>query len=273
MRNKILFILVLSLFVLKVLAQDTNKTISGGVLNSKATFLAKPDYSEEAKAAGADGQVNVQVKLDEEGKIVSAKAISGNQFLWQAAEEAALKSKFTPTFLHGEAVKINGVIIYNFVSYRVNWFGFGKAVNATRIYDNLKLEPAADFLNKDYETEKNQLLSLDSDEKLSRTEVIDRVISSIRRKLPAKEIWYFEVGMALTEVNLSFNTGKVDYENLKESLSKLKNLSAKAPEGVPTEMSESVKNLGDYVVNPALSYEETRKQLFMLERNISQYPK
>jgi len=273
MRNIFFSIIFLSFFALSAIAQDKPKTVSGGILNSNAAFLAKPDYSEQAKAAGADGQVNVQILLDEQGKIVSAKAISGNQLLWQAAEEAALKSKFTPTLLDGENVRINGVLVYHFVGYQVNWFAFGKAVNATRIYDNLKLDRVVEFLNKDYEAEKNQLLSLDSDAKLSRAEVIDRVISSIRGKLTAKENWYFEVGMALTEVNLSFNRGRVDYENLKESFSKLKTLSAKTPEGVSTEMHEGVKKLAGYIADPALSFEETRKQLFMLERDIPQFPR
>lgn len=273
MRNKIFFICFLSFFALNAFAQDKPKSISGGILNSRASFLAKPVYSEEAKAAGADGQVNVQVSIDEQGKIVSAKAISGNQLLWQAAEEAALKSKFAATLLDGEPVKVSGVIIYHFVGYQVNWFAFGKALNATRIYDNLKLDRVVELLNKDYEAEKNQLLSLDSDEKLSRTDVIDRVISAVRGKISAKENWYFEVGMALTEVNLSFNRGRVDYENLKESLSKLNTLSAKTPDGVSAEMSEGVKKLAGYAGNPELSFEETRKQLFMLEKNIPQFPR
>jgi len=33
-----------------------------------------------------------------------------------AAEEAARKSLFTPTFLSGKPVKVTGIVIYNFVA-------------------------------------------------------------------------------------------------------------------------------------------------------------
>src|ERR1051326_7026592 len=50
--------------------------ISGGVLNGKAISLPKPAYPAIAKAAHAAGTVTVQVLIDENGNVVSAKAIS-----------------------------------------------------------------------------------------------------------------------------------------------------------------------------------------------------
>ncbi len=41
------------------------RTISGGIINDKAISLAKPDYPEAAKSAGADGAINVKVLIDE----------------------------------------------------------------------------------------------------------------------------------------------------------------------------------------------------------------
>lgn len=91
-----------------------NIIASGGVVNGKATSLVKPQYSAAAKAVKASGAVNVQVTIDEKGNVISASAVSGHQLLRQAAEQAARASKFTPTFLTGQAVKVTGVIIYNF---------------------------------------------------------------------------------------------------------------------------------------------------------------
>jgi Ca-activated chloride channel family protein len=91
------------------------KTISGGVINGKATNLVKPPYPAAAKAVRASGAVNVQVTIDESGNVISATAVSGHPLLRAAAEEAARNSKFVPTLISGQAIKVTGVIVYNFV--------------------------------------------------------------------------------------------------------------------------------------------------------------
>jgi len=89
--------------------------ISGGVLNGKAVRLVQPPYPAIARSAHASGQVVVQVLIDENGNVVAAHATSGHPLLQAAAVGAARSSKFTPTKLSGQPVKVNGVIIYNFV--------------------------------------------------------------------------------------------------------------------------------------------------------------
>jgi TonB family protein len=88
--------------------------ISGGVLNGKAITLPRPEYPAEARAARASGTVVVQVTIDEYGNVISARAVSGHQMLQQASVSAARQARFSPTFLLGEAVKVTGVITYNF---------------------------------------------------------------------------------------------------------------------------------------------------------------
>jgi len=90
--------------------------ISGGVLNGKAVRLVQPPYPPIARSAHASGQVVVQVLIDENGNVVAAHATSGHPLLQAAATNAARASKFTPTKLSGQPVKVNGVIIYNFVA-------------------------------------------------------------------------------------------------------------------------------------------------------------
>ncbi len=90
--------------------------ISGGVLNGKAVHLVQPPYPAIARSAHASGQVVVQVLIDENGNVVAAHATSGHPLLQAAAVNAARSSKFTPTKLSGQPVKVNGVIIYNFVA-------------------------------------------------------------------------------------------------------------------------------------------------------------
>lgn len=90
------------------------KQISGGVLNGKASSLPQPVYPPAAREVGASGAVSVQVLINETGDVVSASAVSGHQLLRAAAVEAARAAKFPVTRLSGQAVKVSGVITYNF---------------------------------------------------------------------------------------------------------------------------------------------------------------
>lgn len=90
------------------------KPISGGVLNGTALSLPQPVYPEPARRTRTGGLVAVEVILDETGKVVSAKAMSGPTILREAAVQAALKARFSPTKLSGQPVKVSGVINYKF---------------------------------------------------------------------------------------------------------------------------------------------------------------
>ncbi|HLO01208.1 MAG TPA: TonB family protein [Pyrinomonadaceae bacterium] len=88
--------------------------ISAGVLNGKAISLPKPDYPPEARAAGAEGVVVIQVTIDELGNVAEARAISGPKMLQEVSVNAALQAKFTPTLVAGEPVRVTGVLVFNF---------------------------------------------------------------------------------------------------------------------------------------------------------------
>jgi TonB family protein len=88
--------------------------ISGGVLNSKATSLPIPPYPPMAKAAHASGNVTVEVTIDEDGNVIAARAVSGHPLLQAASVAAARNAKFAPTKLSGQAVKVQGVLVYTF---------------------------------------------------------------------------------------------------------------------------------------------------------------
>jgi protein TonB len=90
-------------------------TVSKGVLNGEAKSLPKPLYSAAAKAVRANGQVAVQVTIDEHGNVISAHAMNGHVLLRSEAERAARNARFSPTYLSHVPVKVTGVITYNFV--------------------------------------------------------------------------------------------------------------------------------------------------------------
>ncbi|MFN0138840.1 MAG: TonB family protein [Pyrinomonadaceae bacterium] len=99
----------------KATPKPAPKTVSGGVLNGKATSLPKPSYPPAARAVRASGAVSVQVLISESGSVISANAVSGHPLLRAAAEGAARGARFSPTLLSGQPVKVSGVITYNFV--------------------------------------------------------------------------------------------------------------------------------------------------------------
>lgn len=93
-----------------------NSNINVGVINGKALKLVAPPYPAEARASRISGTVNVSVTIDETGKVIRACAVSGAKELQRASEIAAYQSKFSPTVLSGQPVKVIGIIVYKYVA-------------------------------------------------------------------------------------------------------------------------------------------------------------
>jgi TonB family protein len=94
----------------------SNQNVNAGVLNGRAVSLTKPAYPPAARQANASGPVTVQVTLDEEGNVTSAKATSGHPLLRGPAEAAARQSKFNPVTKDNQPVRATGVVLYSFVN-------------------------------------------------------------------------------------------------------------------------------------------------------------
>jgi TonB family protein len=91
------------------------KPVSKGVLNGNAVYLPSPTYPDLARNMRTTGLVTVEIVIDENGKVVSAKAVSGPPALKDAAVQAAYRARFSPTKLSDQPVKVAGTINYNFV--------------------------------------------------------------------------------------------------------------------------------------------------------------
>ena len=85
------------------------------VISSKVISKPAPPYPRIAIATRTQGPVNVEILIDESGRVISARALDGHAMLRGAAEQAARQARFTPTILGGRPVKVSGVITYNFV--------------------------------------------------------------------------------------------------------------------------------------------------------------
>jgi periplasmic protein TonB len=89
--------------------------VSEAVVRSQAISLPKPNYPPMARQIRLQGRVVVQVLIDEKGNVMSAEVISGHPFFVPEAKRAAMQSRFSPTMLGQQPVKVSGVITYNFV--------------------------------------------------------------------------------------------------------------------------------------------------------------
>jgi TonB family protein len=83
-------------------------------LQSAAIKKVQPVYPPIAKAAGAQGVVQVRITVNETGDVINAEIISGPPLLREAALEAAQQWKFNPTEINGKPVKVSGVLTFNF---------------------------------------------------------------------------------------------------------------------------------------------------------------
>jgi TonB family protein len=89
--------------------------VSLGVINGRAISKPDPVYPQLAKAAGIEGVVTVELLIDEAGRVLSAHATGGHPLLRQEAERAALRTRFTPSTLSNQPVKVKGIITFNFI--------------------------------------------------------------------------------------------------------------------------------------------------------------
>ena len=94
-------------------AQDSAKI--DGLQTGRALRMPKPTYPAIARAANAQGEVEVKVIISEEGTVIAAASISGHPLLQAASVSAARDTQFAPTLLHGKPVKVVGVIKYTFL--------------------------------------------------------------------------------------------------------------------------------------------------------------
>ena len=84
------------------------------VLQGKAIARRTPEYPSIAKQARLQGSVSVEVMIAPDGRVESARAVSGHPIFAKAAVESAYGWRFEPTLLNGTAVRVTGIIVFNF---------------------------------------------------------------------------------------------------------------------------------------------------------------
>lgn len=92
------------------------QNVNVGLMNSRATSLTTPAYPQTARQINASGEVRVQISVDEQGNVTTAKAISGHPLLRPSAEAAARQSRFNPVRVGDRNVNATGYLVYNFIN-------------------------------------------------------------------------------------------------------------------------------------------------------------
>ena len=88
--------------------------VTKGAAAGAAVTKVSPIYPPIAKQMKAWGEVQVEITIDENGRVIEAKAISGPSVLRAAAEDAARKWVFRPIRVDGRSMKQRDVLTFNF---------------------------------------------------------------------------------------------------------------------------------------------------------------
>ena len=222
------------------------KTIWAGVVNGKAINLVKPEYPPTAKAVNVYGVVSVSVLIDENGKVIEAQAVNGHLLLQPSAVKAAFDSTFEPILLSGTAVRVRGVIVYNFILNRWNWLEVGYTLTQNSTYYTIENLPM--LLPFDFQDE-IQLLNQLPNVIENQNQTIETVVASIKNKIAndAKDLWLFEVGIALGEMKRTCCRNKT--EEFQNAVQKIDLLILNAPENAFPGLISKLQEL-DRIIKP-----------------------
>lgn len=87
-------------------AQPTRIHVDSEIQEAKLLNMVQPAYPEMAKRARIQGNVHLNAVIDPQGRITELKVISGNPLLVEAARNAVARWRYSPTYLHGQAVEV-----------------------------------------------------------------------------------------------------------------------------------------------------------------------
>jgi len=110
----IIFSLLMASASVFALAQDSDIKVSSSDAMKAATAKVQPDYPAIAKQLHLEGAVEVEAHIAEDGSVESAKPVTGNAVLANAAVAATRHWKFAPFMAGGKAVKAVTSLTFNF---------------------------------------------------------------------------------------------------------------------------------------------------------------
>ncbi|MEW6736171.1 MAG: TonB family protein [Acidobacteriota bacterium] len=142
----LIILLIITLFITgKALMQKNSeekiKRVSSDVLNRSAIKRVLPPYTNLARLAGVSGKVIVEITVDEEGKVISVRPLSGDPILQDSTAKAVKEWRFKPIEVNGIPIKVIGTLEFEIGSKE----------------DSAKLDPEIEALRKEAQTDPNSV--------------------------------------------------------------------------------------------------------------------
>src|SRR5262245_49548228 len=97
-----------------VLSPPELQKVAESLLQSRVIKSVKAVYPANARRMNAYGEVEVQITISGDGRVIEAKAISGHMALRSAAVEAARGWVFKPMIIDGAPIKVESVLTFVF---------------------------------------------------------------------------------------------------------------------------------------------------------------
>lgn len=256
------------------------RLLGGGVINDRALSLPDPEYPQVARTNGVGGPVRVIVVVDEGGNVIKAQAVSGDQMLRPAAENAARAARFQPTKLNGEPVRISGSLVYVFrpgtvakasasrnelVKLGAVFSFFAEVLKRDEDLGSVIDDYAAKFPQFKEEFEPLRTLTGDS-APAERKETIDKAFDRVRGRLGSAERWRFDIGNRLGRLMLLFKNTEVksiDESVLRAELLKIRDLLFSAPDDFPANIFDDFKTLAGFAAEQNLNDPRQKEKIFM----------
>jgi TonB family protein len=89
--------------------------VGGNVVPAKLVYQAKPEYPDDAKSRGVEGDVVLLAVISKEGAVLSLTSVaSPDPQLSGAAMKAVKQWRYQPSLLNGEPVETATAITVNF---------------------------------------------------------------------------------------------------------------------------------------------------------------
>jgi len=95
-------------------SQPELQKVAESLLQGRVIKSVKATYPTNARRMNAYGEVEVQITISGEGRVIDAKAISGHMALRSAAVEAARAWIFKPLIINGAPIKVESVLTFVF---------------------------------------------------------------------------------------------------------------------------------------------------------------
>lgn len=81
----------------------------------KVVHRETPEYPDFVRRMGIYGVVQVEITVDEHGRVTDAQAISGPPLLFAVSVRAVKAWAFSRTLLNKKPIAVSGVVTFNFV--------------------------------------------------------------------------------------------------------------------------------------------------------------